>query len=50
MGNIIVLAIIVGILSASVWKYRSEKKKGAKCVGCPLSGSNGSSSCSCPSK
>ncbi|WKY46428.1 FeoB-associated Cys-rich membrane protein [Eubacteriaceae bacterium ES3] len=44
MANLIVGLIIIGVTSASIWKYRSEKKKGAKCVGCPhSSGSN----CSC---
>ena len=41
--DILILAVIAGIIGAAVWYIRSEKKKGKKCIGCPDSGS-------CPSK
>jgi len=48
MVDLIVGLVILSIASLSVWKYRSEKKKGAKCVGCPYSPKNGDGSgCSC---
>ncbi len=53
MGNLIVGLAIVVILSASIGKYVSEKRKGVKCVGCPMSGSNNKGvqiKCDCPSK
>ncbi len=48
MMNIIVGITIVLILSGAVAKIVSEKKKGAKCVGCPYSANNkASSNCGC---
>ena len=48
MVDIIVGLIIIGIASISIWKYRSEKKKGAKCVGCPYSPTTGDGKgCNC---
>ena len=38
MTDIIVSLVIVMILGASIGKYISEKRKGVKCVGCPMSG------------
>lgn len=35
MGNLIVGAIILVILSISIGKIISEKKKGVNCIGCP---------------
>ena len=43
MGNVILLAVILGILGLSISKVISEKKKGAKCIGCPHSKSCASS-------
>jgi len=37
MGNIIVTVIILAIVAAAIAKIVSEKKKGAKCIGCPYS-------------
>lgn len=48
MADIIVIAIILVIVAGAIAKIVSEKKKGAKCVGCPYSNANGSGSgCSC---
>lgn len=44
MSNIIVGLIISAILFLSIRKIVTEKRKGVKCVGCPLSGS---SQCHC---
>lgn len=46
MANIVVVLVIIGIVSLSVKKIISEKRKGVKCVGCPLSGASGKK-CSC---
>ena len=56
--DILILAVIAGIIGTAVWYIRSEKKKGKKCIGCPDSGScsghctGNCSGCSgsCPSK
>ncbi|MFW6270403.1 MAG: FeoB-associated Cys-rich membrane protein [Bacillota bacterium] len=45
MANMIVSVIIVGIVVSAVTKIVIEKRKGAKCIGCPYS--KGDSSCSC---
>ena len=44
--NLIVLAIILAIVSLAILKIVKEKKKGAKCIGCPLSGTE-NSTCNC---
>ena len=46
MANIIVMSIILVIIGAAIAKVVIEKRKGAKCIGCPHS-QTGSSSCSC---
>ncbi|NLL02574.1 MAG: FeoB-associated Cys-rich membrane protein [Veillonellaceae bacterium] len=46
MTNLIVLIIILTIVIAAIAKIVIEKRKGAKCVGCPYS-QTGSSSCGC---
>lgn len=46
MANIIVMIIILTIVMAAIYKIVIEKRKGAKCVGCPYSQTDGSS-CSC---
>lgn len=33
--DLIVLAIVAGIILSSLWYIRREKKKGIKCIGCP---------------
>ena len=45
MANLIVGLIIVALISGAVGKLIIEKKKGAKCVGCPYS--EGEDDCSC---
>ncbi|MFV0344322.1 MAG: FeoB-associated Cys-rich membrane protein [Anaerocolumna sp.] len=44
MVDIIIALIIIAIVGASITKIIIEKKKGAKCIGCP---SSGKSSCGC---
>ena len=46
MGNIIVSIVILTIVIAAVAKIVIEKRKGARCVGCPYS-KTGNSNCSC---
>lgn len=38
MANIIVILIILLILGLSIYRIIIEKRRGSKCVGCPLSG------------
>ncbi|WP_145993140.1 FeoB-associated Cys-rich membrane protein [Tepidibacter mesophilus] len=48
MANIIVGIVILLIITLSIAKVISEKRKGVKCIGCPHSGSNNkTSNCSC---
>ncbi len=48
IGNIIVAVILVAIVVAAVAKIIVEKKKGAKCIGCPYGkGSEGGYGCCC---
>ncbi len=47
MGNIIVSLVILGIISLSVLKIVSEKRKGVKCIGCPHGGTKKSNKCDC---
>lgn len=49
MSNIIVTIVILGIVCAAIAKIIIEKRKGAKCVGCPYSeGSKSNCGCSSP--
>lgn len=46
MVNVIVSLIILLIVGLSISKIVKEKRKGAKCIGCPYSGSkNGGCHC-----
>lgn len=45
MANIIVTIIILAIVIAAIVKIIIEKRKGAKCIGCPYSQKG--SSCRC---
>lgn len=47
MVDLMIIAVLVVIVSLAILKIVSEKRKGAKCVGCPYS--KGSASCACPS-
>ncbi|WP_199873044.1 FeoB-associated Cys-rich membrane protein [Inediibacterium massiliense] len=48
MKNIIVGLVILSIIGLSIAKVIREKRKGTKCIGCPLSGSDKKkSNCSC---
>lgn len=44
MTDIIIIIVIVAIVGAAITKIVIEKKRGAKCIGCP---SSGKSSCAC---
>jgi len=44
MTNIIVIAVVSAVIAAAAGYVYKEKKRGAKCIGCP---SGGCSSCSC---
>ncbi len=46
MGDIILTLIILAIVGVAVAKIIIEKKKGAKCIGCP-SGRTCKSNCNC---
>lgn len=46
MANIIVAVIILAIVAVAIAKIVIEKRKGAKCIGCPYS-QTGSSKCGC---
>ncbi|MDF2545150.1 MAG: hypothetical protein K0R93_48 [Anaerosolibacter sp.] len=46
MSNIIVILVILAIVGAAIAKIVIEKKKGAKCIGCP-SGGTSKSNCGC---
>lgn len=46
MTDLIVLALVAGIVLAAMGYIRRAKKKGAKCIGCPHSGSC-SGGCNC---
>ena len=39
MTNLVIIAAVVIILCAAVGYIYTAKKKGAKCIGCPASGS-----------
>jgi hypothetical protein len=45
MGNVIVGVVILAIVALATLKIIIEKKKGAKCIGCPYSQSNGNCNC-----
>jgi len=44
MANIIVIVIILAIAAGAIAKIVTEKRKGARCIGCSYSKSD---SCSC---
>lgn len=46
MGNIILVLVISAIIIAAIAKIVIEKKKGAKCIGCPHAYSN-NGKCNC---
>jgi len=39
MADVIVIAIILGIVGAAAAYIRKEKKRGSVCIGCPHAGS-----------
>ncbi|MFO7818855.1 MAG: hypothetical protein R6V17_01330 [Halanaerobacter sp.] len=46
MMNLIVAVVILTIITGATAKIIVEKRKGAKCIGCPYSGED-QSDCSC---
>ncbi|WP_326907652.1 FeoB-associated Cys-rich membrane protein [Sedimentibacter sp. MB31-C6] len=46
MGNLIITIIILAIVASAIAKIVIEKRKGAKCIGCPYS-QTGESHCGC---
>ncbi len=47
MMNAIVVIVILAIVAGASCKIISEKRKGAKCVGCPYSKGDQKSNCGC---
>ncbi len=48
MANIVVVLVLVAIVTLAITKIIIEKRKGVKCVGCPLSASQKKkSNCGC---
>ena len=38
LANVVVSIILIVIVTAAVLYIRKEKKKGVKCIGCPMAG------------
>ncbi|WP_141709226.1 FeoB-associated Cys-rich membrane protein [Desulfuribacillus stibiiarsenatis] len=47
MTDAIVILVIVAIVGAAIAKIVIEKKKGAKCIGCPSGGASSKHNCGC---
>ena len=47
--NLIILAVVLLIVTACVFYIVREKKRGAKCIGCPYAKSCGKNHCDCSS-
>ena len=45
MENLIVIALLIGIVGAAVLYLRKEKKKGVRCIGCPAAGCCSAKAC-----
>ena len=45
MENIIIIGILLVIVGASVLYIGKEKKKGARCIGCPAAGHCSANGC-----
>lgn len=43
MADIIAIAVLLILIGAAAWYVHRERRRGAKCIGCP-------SGCSCSSK
>jgi hypothetical protein len=46
MENLAIILILAAVLGGAAWYIYKAKKSGAKCIGCPNSGSCGSGGCS----
>ena len=44
--DLIVIAVIAGVIGFAVWYIRRSKKKGVQCVGCPDAKTCASKGCS----
>ena len=49
MVNIVITVIIVAIIGVAILYIVKAKKSGAKCIGCPSSGTCGKKNCNCES-
>lgn len=38
IANIVISIILIGAVTAAIYYIRREKKKGVKCIGCPMAG------------
>ncbi len=38
IANIVVSIILIAMVTAAILYIRKEKKKGVKCIGCPMAG------------
>lgn len=50
MADIIVVGVVFLLVAAALWYIRKQKKKGARCIGCPSAGTCGKtkdSGCGC---
>ena len=50
MTVIIIIGILLIVVGGAVFYIVKAKKNGAKCVGCPASGTCGKKSCNCESQ
>ena len=48
MENVIIIAVVAGLLGLAIWYIVKEKKSGKKCVGCPYADS--CKTCNCKEK
>lgn len=49
MADIIILAILLGVVGAAIAYIVKEKKRGVKCIGCPSAGTCHKRNCGCHS-
>ena len=50
MTDIIIIGILLIVVGGAVFYIVKAKKNGAKCVGCPASGTCGKKCCNCESQ
>lgn len=49
MMDFVIISILLLIVGGAIFYIIKAKKKGARCIGCPMSGSCGKASCDCSS-